>query len=82
MDTGATATRLEQNWMEILCDPEFAGYSIMALSQCCDPQLLALGSLHGRIKLLSIAHKGLWSVILIFLLKNQLCRYTSFVYNK
>lgn len=68
MDTapGATATPVEKDWVHILHDPEFAGYSIMALSEFCDPQelrMLALGNLRGYIKLLSVAHRGLYMYV-------------------
>lgn len=44
------------DWVEVHHDPEFSGYSIMAISQF--QQLLALGNLHGYIKLLKLDESG------------------------
>ena len=43
-------------WTEVHHDPEFSGYSIMTVFQC--QQLLALGNLHGYIKLLKLDNRG------------------------
>ena len=43
-------------WTEVHHDSEFSGYSIMTVLQC--QQLLALGNLHGYIKLLKLNNRG------------------------
>ena len=53
-DVASAAVRCD--WAEVHHDPEFSGYSIMAISQL--QQLLALGGLHGYIKLLKLDERG------------------------
>ena len=54
--TDVASTAVHCDWAEVHHDPEFSGYSIMAISQF--QQLLALGSLHGYIKLLKLDERG------------------------